>query len=109
MSRIESQRGERRRDFRIEIAGRLILLSGGQLIPFPEMDSTGCQLGDDFVSEAIRLLLEALKQPVANSQAQLHALRCRAFTQEGNPLHDELIEVGGENRQKLRPLEQRSP
>jgi hypothetical protein len=79
------------------------------------VDAVLGQAGPEHVAEAARLLLEHRHDPLPHLQKEVAPLlRGRALVARGrpdqrNPLLKELVQVRGEDREELDPLEQRRP
>ncbi len=117
VSRVDGKRGEHGEDRFTEepVQGDLLLL--GQLVPAHQRDALVGKRGPDLVPEDPGMqaheLLGHREQPVE----QLARLQpCRGANGEagrdapleaGDAHHEELVEVVGEDRQELRPLQQR--
>ncbi len=107
MGDIDHQRGERRRYVGIEVIARFPLLARRQLIPAPQGDAMFSQTGNDGLPIAFGLPVKRREQLVAQALEQITLLVGISFEQHGHPLHEKLVEVRGEDREKLRSLQQR--
>lgn len=98
MRGIEHQRDQRRRNLGIEVAARLLLLRFGQTVPCDEPDAVRRQPRNHLIPKAFGLPLKAFHQPPPHLTEQVRPLRRRALPQNRNPLHEELVQVRGEDR-----------
>src|SRR5579863_637355 len=105
MRRVENQRRQSGGNFRVEVPRRLLLLRVGQLVPFSKVDSTAGQLRDDGSTEALGLPLQTQDEPPPDLLEQLNSLRGGRRSKDRDPLHHELVQVRGEDCEKLYLLE----
>jgi hypothetical protein len=110
MLRIENQRHQSRRNAASrKTRPASLLLRCCQLIPATQKwTPVFGQPGNDRFGETGGLFAQASQQPLAEVPQQLRALPSRGpLAQHGHPLHEELVQVGREDGEKLGPLKQR--
>ena len=103
---IDDQRGEGGRKVGLEVAARLLLLRRRQLDPAAQRDAVLGQPGNDVPAVAVGLPADLPEEGVAGAAASRRAPPRYALTEHGHALHEELVEVGGEDREELHPFEQ---
>ncbi len=118
-ARIEGERGEGREDLPLEVAAEqlplfaleIVVGEHGQIgvaqrldqVVLPAIHLRG-ELGDQLPPDGGQLLRRG--HPVGRG---LQHPRFQLAAQSGDSNHEELVEVGGEDRQELDPLERRMP
>ncbi len=117
--RVHRQRGEHREDALGEQLAHPVLLAVRELVPAQDLDPLRRQLGPDLLLEHPGVLLDQLAGPGQDRLVHLarHQTADRAdrhpgrdpALQTGDADHEELVQVVGEDRQELGPLQQRHP
>ena len=117
--RVDRERGQDREDPLVEQDLHPVLLALCELVPAQDLDALLGQLGPHLVGEDPGLLGDQLPGAVEDGAVHVtgqhpahrghgHAGRDPPL-QPRDPDHVELVQVGGEDRQELGPLEQRHP
>src|SRR5215471_2540180 len=83
------------------------ILACRQIVPAAQKDTMLCQRRHEAVAKTLGLLAEHRKQFFPQLLQQLEPFRGQRLTQDGDPFHEELIEVGGKDRQEFGAFEQR--
>ena len=117
VSGVDGQRCQDREDLFVEVGGQLVAFGLVQIGPRDDVDAFLGQRRPHRVEEhpgvpggdLLRLLADAAQllargQTVGRAHRQAHLV---AALQAGDANHVELVEVGGEDRQELGPLQQR--
>ena len=116
MRRIEAERRERRRHVAVEVVRRLASLRVGELVPLGEPYASVRQQGSQH-RETAGLFEQHREQGFAQGHhvsverldGRLAAARVGAGAHRTDALHEELVQVGGEDAEEFQPLEQRCP
>ena len=112
---VDGQRSEDREDLRVEEELDLGLLGGGELVPAEQLDALCLEVGQHDLAEQVGLLalqvVGALPDVLQHLAGRVPAGRPDrdaggdAPLEAGDPDHEELVEVAGEDREELRPVE----
>ena len=90
-----------RRKVGVEIVGGLRLLRRSELVPVPQLHAVRGEPGYHVPAEAYGLPFQCGRQFASQAIKQIAAFSAAAVTKHGHALHEELIQVGGENREEF--------
>ena len=117
MRGVDGEGGEHREDARFELAGELGALLVAQLVPVGELDAGVLERRRDLLREHSRLAGDELFDADADRAELLDLVEAvgrvaahpgrELLLQAGDADLEELVEVGAEDREELRPFEQR--
>jgi hypothetical protein len=102
MCRVDHQRRERRGNTIFEVAACFPLLVGRQFVPMPQENTALGKFRDDGPAVAVRLQVQQRKQLLTKPENLIFAVPKR-----GHSLHEELVQIRGEDSQKLHSLKKR--
>src|SRR5262245_49434800 len=103
MGGVEAQRGEHRRDVRVEVGARVLALLVREVRPAGQADAVTSQPRSERRRVAPCLLVEQLEGPAAYAEKELAPLlggRGRVVgggPERRDPLHEKLVQVRGED------------
>ena len=109
LRREDHERRERGRNLRVEVLRGFAALRVAERFPVPQVDVMARQLRHQAVAEALGALPQHRQQALANVADELLARGRAVLAQHRHPLHEELVEIGREDREELDPFEQRRP
>src|SRR5262247_3759647 len=98
---MNDQRRQCCRHLRVEIVAGFAPLSLGQLLPVPQVNAMPRQIRHELLHHITRLLPEERLESLANLLNQPLPLRGQVFTKPSDALHEELVEIGAEDGEKL--------